>query len=90
MVFLLSLNHGYIHVNNIVETPYCGKYKTQKSADYVSKCGIVDLATISRYGSNIRLKFYFKVLPLLKNIYISQEIHTSDGETPQEGNLISC
>ena len=35
MVFLLSLNHGYIHVNNIVETPYCGKYKTQKSADYV-------------------------------------------------------
>ena len=30
MVFLLSLNHGYIHVNNIVETPYSGKYKTQK------------------------------------------------------------
>jgi len=48
MVFLLSLNHGYIHVNNIVETPYCGKYKTQKRAGYVSKCGLVGLAAISR------------------------------------------
>ena len=48
MVFLLSLNHGYIHVNNIVEIPYCGKYKTQKSADYLPKCGLVGLAAISR------------------------------------------
>jgi hypothetical protein len=30
MVFLLSLNHGYIHVNNIVETPFFGKYKTKR------------------------------------------------------------
>jgi len=73
MVFLLSLNHGYIHVNNIVETPYCGKYKTKKRAGYVSKCGLVGLAAISRYGCNIRLKFQ-SFLFIKKHLYFSGNI----------------
>jgi hypothetical protein len=73
MVFLLSLNHGYIHVNNIVETPYCGKYKTQKSADYLPKCGLVGLAAISRYGCNVRL--IFSSSPFIKKqLYFSGNI----------------
>jgi hypothetical protein len=64
MVFLLSLSHGYIHVNNIVETFYSGKYKTQK------KCRLrqnVELSILLQSLVMVVTSDYnFKVLPLLK------------------------
>ena len=54
MVFLLSLNHEYIQVNNIAETPYSGKIKKVQTA---TQYGLVGLAANSRYGRNIKLIF---------------------------------
>jgi hypothetical protein len=57
MVFLLSLNHGYIHVNNIFETPYSGIQDAEKVQTTCQNVDLSALAAISRYGCNVRLIF---------------------------------